>query len=174
MCPGGWKGQWLLVCITDSGVSRTMEVTVPLYMPLFWDSTSNTVVSSGSFSTRRMWGCSRRYKKLMKGVGKKTYKGSLREPGLFSQEKKSLKGDLNALHNWLKGRCSKKGVGLFAWMANDRMRVDSLKLWQDRFRQDIGKNFFTERLIRPARKVVVSPSLEALKRYEKMALRDIV
>ena len=114
--------------------------------------------------------------RLVKGLENKSYEERLRELGLFGVEE--TEGRAHRSLQPPERRWSEAGVGLFSQVTSDRTRSNGLKLHQGRFRLDIRKYLFTERVVRRwnrlPREVVESPSLEGFKNCVDVALWDMV
>jgi len=100
----------------------------------------------------------------MRGLEHLSYEERLRELGLFSLEKRRLRGDLRNTSEYLQGGGQEDGARLYSVVPSDRTSGNGHKLEQRKLQLNPRKNFFPLRVMKPLprlpREAVESPSLE--------------
>lgn len=145
------KVNGILAWISNSWASTAREVIIPLYLALvrpqieyfrFWASHYRKDIEVLECIQRRAT-------ELVKDLEHKPLEKRLKELGMFSLDRRQLRGDLISHYNCLKGGHRKLGLGLFSQATSSRTRKKVLKLHRGRFTLVSLKYFFNERVIKP-------------------------
>ncbi|RMC07026.1 hypothetical protein DUI87_16479 [Hirundo rustica rustica] len=115
--------------------------------------------------------------RLVKDLENKPYE-ELKELGLFSLEKKRLRGDLITLYNFLKGGCNSWELISFSRQQLTEREGAVSGCIKGNIGWTLGKSFFTERAIKywyslPG-EVVESPSLDVFRTRLDVALGAMI
>ncbi|KAF7247676.1 Band 4.1-like protein 4B [Varanus komodoensis] len=137
--------------IARSVASRSSEVLLPPYTTLLRPQLEYCVQFWAPHYRKdiaRLESVQRRATKLVASLQGMLYEARLRELGLFSLEKRRLRGDMLTTYRYVRGCHMEMGRDLFFPAKVGRTRSNGAKLREPRFHLDARKHFLTVRTLR--------------------------
>ncbi|KAJ7403492.1 hypothetical protein WISP_150650 [Willisornis vidua] len=115
---------------------------------------------------------------MVKGLEEKPYEEQLEGTWSVQPGEEETEGRLHGCYNFLVGERGGAGTDLFPVVSSDRTQGNGLKLCQKRFRLDIRKRLFPQRVVglwnRLPRGVITAPSQTEFKKCLSNALRHMM
>ncbi|KFQ63554.1 hypothetical protein N334_13604, partial [Pelecanus crispus] len=175
------KANRILGWIKRSVASRSREVILPLCSALVRPHLECCVQLWGPQHKKDMdllEQLQRRATKMIRGMEHLSWEERLSELGLFSLEKRRLRGDLIVAFQYIKEAYEKDGDKVFSRACCNRTRCNGFILKEGMFRLDIRKKCFTMRVVKHwnslPREVVDAPSMEIFKVRLDGALSNLI
>ena len=165
------KANRVLGFISRSVSNKSAEVLLQLYLALvrphldyavqFWCPYYRMDINSLESVQRRMT-------KMIPGLRNLPYQDRLKKLNLHSLERRRVRGDMIEVFKWVKGINKGDIDKVLIISEQDRTRSNGFKLDKFRFRREIGRNWFTNRVVDEWNKlsnfVVSAGTLESFKR----------
>lgn len=165
------KANRILGFISRTVTNRTPEVILKLYLALVRPHLDYAVQFWSPYfrmDINRLEAIQRRMTKMISGIRNLDYKDRLERLQLHSLERRRLRGDLIEVFKWVRG-FNKGDISKVLIVSDPGItRTNGFKLDKFRFKKEIGRNWFTNRVVdewnRLSRDVVGATTLDCFKK----------